>query len=274
MNSLQERLLNKDGQPLVMGILNVTPDSFSDGGRFQTKDRLISRVLAMQEAGVDILDVGGESTRPGADVVSAQEEMDRVVPAIQWIREVSDLPISVDTYKTQVMDAVLKYDVQMINDVNALQSEGAITLLSQYPEVSVCLMHKQGLPKDMQLKPQYASVVDEVMAFLKERIEACQVNGVEKNNIFIDPGFGFGKSLAHNVELFGCLERFQALSYPMLVGVSRKSMIGELQGTQVGNRVIGSVIAAVMAAQKGAKILRVHDVQETVQGLSVARALQ
>lgn len=260
--------------PLVMGILNVTPDSFSDGGQFNSMDALKQQVEKMSNAGVDILDVGGESTRPGAKEVSLQEELDRVLPAIEVVKAVSDAYVSIDTYKPEVMQESLKLKVDMINDVNALQAAGAVDVVSESDTV-VCLMHKQGTPKDMQESPEYEEgVFEAVYQFLSKQSGYCLEKGVKPGNIVIDPGFGFGKKLPDNIELFERLEEFSELQYPLLVGVSRKTMIGELlNGVPVEERMIGSVSAAVLASLKGAKILRVHDVKETVQAVKTAMAL-
>ncbi|WP_243831424.1 dihydropteroate synthase [Thiosulfativibrio zosterae] len=264
---------NKQALPLVMGILNVTPDSFSDGGKTVDRDSVIRAAEMMAKSGADLIDIGGESTRPGANIVSVDEELARVLPAMDWIREACDLPISIDTYKTEVMREVLSKGVWMINDVNALQAPGALELLAQH-DVKVCLMHKQGTPQTMQASPSYENVVEEVMSFLKNRLEKCQESGLQLSNICVDPGFGFGKTLQHNVELFGSLEVFQQLNCPVLVGVSRKSMIGALQKMDLNeSRLAGSLAAAIVAMQKGAQILRVHDVPETLQALRVASAL-
>ncbi|WP_373019874.1 dihydropteroate synthase [Thiomicrorhabdus sp.] len=259
--------------PLVMGILNVTPDSFSDGGRFSTKDAIQHQIEEMVCSGVNIIDIGGESTRPGAAFVSVDEELDRVMPAIELVRANSDVAISIDTYKTEVMAEVINRRVDLINDVNALLAEGALELVAR-SDIPVCLMHKQGTPETMQAAPVYNDVVEEVMGFLKARVAACEEAGIRREDILLDPGFGFGKTLTHNTDLFRALERFTKLSYPVLVGVSRKTMIGALLGdVPVGERMVGSVAAALVAAHKGAAIVRVHDVKETVQALKVARQL-
>lgn len=260
--------------PLVMGILNVTPDSFSDGGQFVSKDAVLRQVDSMVEAGVDIIDIGGESTRPGAPEVSQQEELGRVLPAIELVKKHCDAYISIDTYKPQVMKESIALSVDMINDINALESDGAMDLVAE-SGVAVCLMHKKGTPKNMQANPVYENgVFNEVFKYLAARADACVHHGVKPEAIVLDPGFGFGKTLTHNVELFERLEMFSELQYPLLVGVSRKRMIGELLGdVPVNERLIGSVAAASLAALKGAKILRVHDVAETVQALKVTMAL-
>ena len=267
---------NEQSLPLVMGILNVTPDSFSDGGKFSQYETMRSQIELMIESGVDIIDVGGESTRPGADPVPLNEEIDRVLPAIELIRSLSDKAISVDTYKPEVMKAAIDLDVDMINDVNALQSNGALDVVAG-ANVPVCLMHKKGQPFDMQQAPYYDDVVTDVTDFLINRAEACEQAGLKSDYIFLDPGFGFGKTLKHNIALFQNMEQLTQLNYSLLVGVSRKRMIGSLAGIEADlsleQRLCGSVSAAVVAAHKGAKIIRVHDVAETVQALRVAAAL-
>ncbi|WP_287962916.1 dihydropteroate synthase [Alcanivorax sp.] len=259
---------------LVMGILNVTPDSFSDGGRWVAESAIRRHVVEMVAAGADIVDIGGESTRPGAAPVSVEEELERVLPAIAWVREETDLPISVDTSKPEVMQAALEAGAAMINDVNALQAPGALEVVQHY-RVPVCLMHRQGTPQTMQLNPTYENVVDEVKAFLLKRAQVVRAEtGLDTNAIWLDPGFGFGKHLEHNQALFGELDAFVETGYPLLVGVSRKRMIGELLGgAPVDQRVCGSVAAALLAALKGASVVRVHDVKETVDALTVAMAL-
>lgn len=260
----------------VMGILNVTPDSFSDGGELSAQDPLKYRIEQMMLDGVDIFDIGGESTRPGAEPVELQEELDRVLPAIELIKELSDLPVSIDTYKPEVMHQALSAGASMVNDVNALQAEGAIELVAEW-QVPVCLMHKLGSPKDMQNRVAYRSVVKDVETFLQQRVGCCRSKGIRKEQIIVDLGFGFGKHLEHNVALFKDLQGFVDLGYPVLVGVSRKKMIAELMNKQQEVvpklRLAGSVAAATIAALKGAKIVRVHDVKQTVEALNVAQAL-
>lgn len=259
--------------PLIMGILNVTPDSFSDGGQFQQLEAAQKQAEQMLVSGADIIDVGGESTRPGANPVSLQEELDRVLPVIELLKKELGAVVSVDTYKPEVMQAAIALGVDMVNDVNALQAEGALELVVKH-QVPVCLMHKQGTPAQMQQSPQYESVVDEVIAFLQQRAEVCEQAGLGKSKIILDPGFGFGKTIVHNIELFEELDQLIMLKYPVLVGVSRKSMIGQLMGNvPPEERMLGSVTAAVIAALKGAQLLRVHDVKETRQALDVALTL-
>ena len=257
----------------VMGILNVTPDSFSDGGRFCELDTALRQTEAMIQEGVDIIDIGGESTRPGAQDVSVDEELDRVIPVIVAIRERFDIPISVDTSKPEVMQAALEYKVEVINDVRALQEQGALAACAKN-DVLVCLMHMQGQPRTMQQAPYYADVVQSVADFFQERIDACVQAGIARERIILDPGFGFGKNLEHNLALFKELPVFQSFNLPILVGVSRKGMIGTLlNGRPAAERMQGSVAAAVMAAVKGAKIVRVHDVLATVDALKIAQAV-
>lgn len=274
LTQLSLRKQRADALPLVMGILNVTPDSFSDGGRFQNESAIKYQVEQMMRFGANVIDIGGESTRPGAPAVSLQEELERVLPAVEWVRECSDLAISVDTYKTEVMREACRLGIELINDVNALQAEGALQVAAE-SGVAVCLMHKRGEPQSMQTESVYGDVVEEVMQFLQTRALAAQDAGISCDKILLDPGFGFGKTLEHNVALFKALPRFVALPWPLLVGVSRKSMIGALlEGLPVEQRMVGSVVAAVEAAFMGAAIVRVHDVKDTVEALKIAYALK
>lgn len=258
-------------RPLVMGIVNVTPDSFSDGGSHSSAAAAIAHAHQLLEDGADILDIGGESTRPGAASVSEQEELDRVLPVIEGLRGIS-VPISIDTYKPGVMRAALAAGASMVNDVNALQAGGALEVVVQ-SDAAVCLMHKQGHPQDMQQQPHYQNVVGEVKAFLYERIAAAEAAGIARERIVADPGFGFGKTLAHNLDLLRSLEAFRALGVPLLAGLSRKSMLGAITGREVDDRVAASVAAALLAVQRGASIVRAHDVRETVDVLKVWQAI-
>jgi len=260
------------GQTRVMGILNTTPDSFSDGGLWTDRDRALRHAVAMAEAGADIIDVGGESTRPGAGDVPVREEMDRVVPVVESIVRESGIPVSVDTSKPEIMEAAVQAGACMVNDVCALQREGALEMAARLG-VSVCIMHMQGEPRDMQHAPQYDDVVNEVRCFLLERARACEAAGIPHGQIVIDPGFGFGKTLEHNLALFRGIPLFCETAYPVLVGVSRKTMLGSLTSRPVAERGAASVAAAVLAAQAGAAIVRVHDVAETVDALKVAQEL-
>ena len=259
-------------QPRIMGVLNLTPDSFSDGGRWSGPEDALRAALKMVEDGADIIDVGGESTRPGASAVAAQEEIDRVLPVIERLASESPVPISIDTSKPEVMRAAVSAGAGMINDVRALRMEGALQAAAELG-VPVCLMHMQGEPADMQEAPRYQDVVGEVSRFLADRVLACEFAGIPRQRLLVDPGFGFGKTFEHNVELFGALDQLAKALPPLLVGVSRKAMIGAVTGRPVAQRVAGSVVAAVLAAQRGARILRVHDVAETRDGLAMLAVL-
>ncbi|MDQ1363050.1 MAG: dihydropteroate synthase [Pseudomonadota bacterium] len=270
MKTLQ--LLLSEQRPLVMGILNTTPDSFSDGGQFNIVSAAVDHALQMIEQGADMIDVGGESTRSGAAPVSVEEEISRVIPVIEKIRQHSSVFISVDTSKPEVMRRAVAAGADMINDVLALQSPGAMEICAQL-DVPVCLMHMQGEPRSMQHNPQYADVVAEVGAFLQQRIAACVRAGTAQENIVIDPGFGFGKTLEHNLLLLGHLDALVDLHCPVLVGMSRKSMIGKILDAGVNDRLYGSLAAAVLACARGARIFRVHDVQPTVDALKICHAV-
>ncbi|MDY0136776.1 MAG: dihydropteroate synthase [Thiomicrospira sp.] len=270
--SLHERLQKKERWPLLMGILNVTPDSFSDGGSYQLEDAIKQQIGKLASEGADIIDIGGESTRPGAQPVSLDEELVRVVPVIELVRRYSDCAISVDTYKTGVMREALRLGVEMINDVNALQDNGAVQVVAQ-SNALVCLMHKQGDPQTMQSQPHYDDILTTVSTFVCERAAVCEAAGILAQHIVLDPGFGFGKTFEHNQCLMQNLSKFVDLGYPLLVGVSRKTMIGQvLNNAPVSERVIGSVAAAMLAAQRGAAIVRVHDVLATRDALAVLNA--
>ncbi len=260
-------------RPLVMGILNVTPDSFTDGGDFILPVNALVRARSMVEEGVDIIDVGGESTRPGSQSVSVEEELERVIPVIQGIAAEFPVPISIDSSKAEVMREAVAAGAGMINDVMALQAEGALEA-ARDTAVPVCLMHMQGQPRSMQHNPEYSDVVAEVEAFFQQRIAACESVGISRERLLLDPGFGFGKLLEHNLELLRHLERFTALGLPLLIGISRKSMLGAILGdAPVDERLYGSLAAAVMAVERGAAIIRVHDVKPTVDALKVFQAV-
>ncbi len=263
-------------RPQVMGVLNVTPDSFADGGLFVSRADAIRRVHEMLDEGADIIDVGGESTRPGAEPTTENEELERVMPLLLAVRSPCDdkgVPISVDTRKPGVMRAAIDAGACMINDVSALRSPGALDAVVD-TKVGVCLMHMRGEPGNMQQLAEYDDVVAEVTAFLSERASACASAGVDHDRIVLDPGFGFGKTVEHNLTLLRGLPRIVALGYPVLVGLSRKSTIGALTGRAVDERTTGSVAAALAAVSRGAAIVRVHDVCETVDALKVWRAVQ
>ncbi|CDH43497.1 MAG: dihydropteroate synthase [Candidatus Competibacteraceae bacterium] len=258
-------------QPVVMGVLNVTPDSFSDGGLYSSLADALHRAELMVVEGAALIDVGGESTRPGAMPVSVQEEMDRVLPVVERLARELSVPISVDTSKPEVMRAAACAGAGLINDVRALRLPGALeaAVASGLP---VCLMHLQGEPVTMQQEPYYTDVVADVYAFLAERVRACESLGIRRDRILVDPGFGFGKTLEHNLALLRSLHRFGDLAAGVLVGISRKSMIGALTGAPVGERLSGSLAAAVIAAWQGANIIRTHDVRETVHALCICAA--
>ena len=266
------RILRLD-RPQVMGIVNVTPDSFSDGGAHDTTDAAVAHALMLVEEGADLLDIGGESTRPGADDVSLEEELRRVVPVIERLAAQVAVPISIDTSKPEVMRAAVQAGAGMINDVHALRRDGALEVAASLG-VPVVLMHMQGEPWSMQVAPDYDDVVGDVHRFLAERIFAAEMAGIAKKRIVIDPGFGFGKDTAHNLQLLVQLERFVELGVPVLAGLSRKRSIGELTGRSAPTeRVSGSVAAHLIAAQHGAAIVRVHDVAATVDALKVWNAV-
>src|SRR5450759_2540737 len=258
-------------RPLVMGIVNVTPDSFSDGGRHLQRDAALAYAHQLIAEGADILDIGGESTRPGAQPVSIQEELDRVLPIIEGLRG-APLPISIDTFKPVVMQAAIAAGAQMVNDIDALPDVAAMRAVAA-SNVAVCLMHKRGNPQTMQEQPLYQNVVDEVGAFLCVRIAAAEAAGIQRERIVIDPGFGFGKTLAHNLALLRELKKLTELGVPVLAGLSRKSMLGAITGQDVEHRVHASVAAALLAAQRGAKIVRVHDVRATADALKIWNAV-
>jgi dihydropteroate synthase len=253
-------------RPAVMGILNITPDSFSDGGVFLSRENAIAHARRMTEEGADIIDVGGESTRPGAQPVSVQEEMDRVIPVIEALHEKISLPISIDTSKPEVMRAAVAAGAGFINDVRALRDAGALAAAASL-RVPVCLMHMQGEPRRMQENPSYRDVVADVGDFLRARLQAAQAAGIPTQRLMIDPGFGFGKTLEHNLELLRGLKKLQSLGAPILVGLSRKSLIGKALGLPVEGRLQASVALALMAVQNSARIVRVHDVGPTVEAL-------
>ncbi|MCR6628348.1 MAG: dihydropteroate synthase [Pseudoxanthomonas sp.] len=262
------RILKLD-RPQVMGIVNVTPDSFSDGGAHDTTDAAVAHALSLVEQGADLLDIGGESTRPGAGEVPLEEELRRVVPVIEQLAARMEVPISVDTSKPEVMRAAVQAGAGMINDVYALRRDGALDVAAALG-VPVVLMHMQGEPRSMQAAPGYDDVVGEVHRFLAERIFAAEMSGIPKQRIVVDPGFGFGKDTAHNLQLLAQLQRFVELGVPVLAGLSRKRSIGQLTGRDVpAERVAGSVAAHLIAAQRGAAIVRVHDVAATVDALKV-----
>jgi dihydropteroate synthase len=257
----------------MMAVLNITPDSFSDGGRFVGLDAALVQAERLIADGADVLDVGGESTRPGAESVSVDAEIARVVPVIEAIAARFDVPISIDTSKPEVMCAAVAAGAGLVNDVNALRAEGALDAVAEL-KVSVCLMHMQGEPRTMQEAPHYDDVVGEVKRFLADRVLACRMAGIDPKRVVIDPGFGFGKSLEHNLALLAQLGQFANIEAPLLVGLSRKRMIGTITGRDLDQRAIGSAAAALLAVERGARIVRVHDVAATCDALKMYEALR
>ena len=259
--------------PRVMGILNVTPNSFSDGGRFVALDDALRQAERMVEDGADLLDVGGESTRPGAAAVGLDEELARVIPVIERLRAGFDVPLSIDTSKPEVMRAAVAAGAAMVNDVSALGAPGALQTAAALG-VPTCLMHMQGEPRTMQTAPQYGDVVADIIEYLARRIAACEAAGLPRERLLVDPGFGFGKTLAHNLTLLRRLGEFAQLGTPLLVGISRKSMLGAVTGRPVAERLPASLAAAVLAVERGARIVRVHDVGPTVDAIRLWCAVQ
>jgi len=259
--------------PRVMGILNVTPDSFSDGGDFLAPDRAVERALHMVEAGAAIIDVGGESTRPGADAVSEADELQRVIPVIEALHTALTVPVSVDTRKPAVMQAAVQAGAGLINDVNALQAPGALATAAALG-VPVCLMHMQGTPQTMQEQPEYRDVVAEVAGYLVARAEACQAAGIARDRILLDPGFGFGKTTEHNLQLLRGLDVLVDAGYPVLVGLSRKSLIGNVLGLPVDKRLYPGLALAVLAVWQGAVIVRTHDIAATREAIEMCQAVR
>jgi dihydropteroate synthase len=259
--------------PRVMGILNVTPDSFSDGGDFLAPDRAVERALHMVEAGAAIIDVGGESTRPGADAVSEADELQRVIPVIEALHTALTVPVSIDTRKPAVMQAAVQAGAGLINDVNGLQAPGALATAAALG-VPVCLMHMQGTPQTMQEQPEYRDVVAEVAGYLVARAEACQAAGIARDRILLDPGFGFGKTTEHNLQLLRGLDVLVDAGYPVLVGLSRKSLIGNVLGLPVDKRLYPGLALAVLAVWQGAVIVRTHDIAATREAIEMCQAVR
>ncbi|MFK3860263.1 dihydropteroate synthase [Pseudoalteromonas rhizosphaerae] len=265
--------------PVIMGILNVTPDSFSDGGRYYQTDSAVIQAQKLLADGATILDIGGESTRPGAPDVSLEDELARVIPAIEAIRAhsdsaVNDCIISIDTSKSEVMRQAILAGADIVNDVRALQEPNALATVAQYPDVAVCLMHMQGQPRSMQNSPHYDDLFSDINDFFVQRINACETAGIQRQQLILDPGFGFGKTLSHNYQLLARFNEFNHFGLPVLAGLSRKSMIGNLLNRQTNERLAGSLAGALIAAQNGAKIIRVHDVKETADVLGVWQACE
>ncbi|WP_350608065.1 dihydropteroate synthase [Pseudoalteromonas sp. MER144-MNA-CIBAN-0113] len=259
-------------EPVIMGIVNATPDSFSDGGQFLNTTAALSHAMQLLDDGATILDIGGESTRPGAPDVSLEDELKRVIPIIKAIREQSDCVISIDTSKAEVMRQAIEAGADIVNDVRALQEPGAIDVVAQFPEVAVCLMHMQGQPRSMQHAPHYNDLAGEINDFFSQRIAACEAAGIKQSQLILDPGFGFGKTLKHNYQILAQFNDYAKLGLPLLAGLSRKSMIGNLLNRDTDDRLAGSLAGALIAAQNGAHIIRVHDVKETADVLGVYQA--
>ena len=263
--------LHDQMRPLVMGILNATPDSFSDGGQYHALESALSRAEQMIAEGVDIIDIGGETTRPGAKALPLEDELQRVMPLVYALRDCGK-PLSIDTYKAQVMREALAAGADMINDINGFRAEGAVEAVKD-SDCGLCVMHMQNQPQDMQNNPQYTNTLDEVIFFLHERVNTLQAAGISRSRLCIDPGFGFGKTLSDNLALLKSVDAMQkTLDLPLLAGMSRKSMIGAITGQPVEKRLAGSLAAALIATANGAKILRVHDVAETIDALAVWQA--
>ncbi|MBU3639269.1 dihydropteroate synthase [Polynucleobacter sp. AP-RePozz3-80-G7] len=263
---------SKRKRPIVMGILNATPDSFSDGGKFRNADDAIAQAELMIENGVDLIDIGGESTRPGAEPVALQEELDRVLPVIEALKDCG-VPLSIDTYKAETMRQALLAGVDCVNDIWALRQAGALEVVLESSDCGIVLMHMQRDPLTMQFNPEYQDIIAEVRQFLNDRAKLLISKGIGGNRIAIDPGFGFGKSLEHNLNMLANFADFSALGLPVLAGISRKSMIGKITGKDANDRVAPSIAAAIMAADRGAQIIRVHDVPETVDALKLWEAI-
>ena len=262
---------SKRRRPVVMGILNATPDSFSDGGKFRIPQDAIAQADLMIEGGVDLIDIGGESTRPGAEPVALQEELDRVLPVIEALKDCG-VALSIDTYKAETMRQALRTGVDCVNDIWALRQEAAVDAVLESTDCGIVLMHMQRDPQTMQFNPEYHDVIAQVMQFLNERAELLKTKGVDGNRIAIDPGFGFGKSLEHNLSMLRHFQEFSQLGYAVLAGISRKSMLGKITGKDTHERLAPSVAAAIMSADRGARIVRVHDVPETVDALKLWEA--
>ncbi|QWE03659.1 dihydropteroate synthase [Polynucleobacter sp. JS-JIR-II-50] len=262
----------KRKRPIVMGILNATPDSFSDGGKFRSANDAIAQAELMIKGGVDLIDIGGESTRPGAEPVELQEELDRVLPVIEALKDCG-VPLSIDTYKAETMRQALYAGVDCVNDIWALRQAGALEAVMESRDCGIVLMHMQCDPLTMQFNPEYQDVIAEVRQFLQSRAELLLSNGIGGDRIAIDPGFGFGKSLEHNLNMLANFADFSTLGLPVLAGISRKSMIGKITGKDTNERVAPSIAAAIMATDRGAQIVRVHDVAETVDALKLWEAI-
>lgn len=266
-------LTNKLQKPLIMGVLNVTPDSFSDGGLYFQPENALERALQMIGEGADLIDIGGESTRPGAQAISCDEELSRVIPVIQQIRKRSDICISIDTKKAQVMHEAIHAGASIINDISGFQSDRSLAMAVEL-DVPLCLMHMQGAPQDMQNNPQYTQdVVDEINLFFQQRIETCLAAGIKRKNLILDPGFGFGKTPQHNMRIINQMTKFQQHKLPIMIGVSRKSTLGVILNSSVEKRLAGGLAIAVYSALHGVAMIRTHDIAETNQALTMVQAI-
>jgi len=261
-------------RPLIMGVLNVTPDSFYDGGRYSNLNRALERAFLMVEDGADIVDIGGESSRPGAKPVGQKEELERVIPVIEKLVPRVKVPISIDTYKSGVARRAIDAGARMVNDISALRMDEKMAKVVRSRGVPVCLMHMQGTPRNMQKNPRYKDVVSEIFSFLKQRIDFCEQAGIDVEQTIVDPGIGFGKTVEHNLEILKNLDQFKSLGRPIMIGVSRKSFIGKVLQLEPEERLEGSLAAAVWCVNKGASILRVHDVRETKRALKIVETIQ
>ncbi len=272
--SYQPTLTAKLPTPLIMGVLNVTPDSFSDGGRYYQVDHAVKRALMMIEEGADLIDVGGESSKPGALPVSCTEELARVIPVIKQLREQSDICISIDTTKAQVMHEAVSAGASIINDIAGFRSDESLAMAAKL-DVPLCLMHMQGEPQDMQINPQYSlDIVDEVNMYFQQRISRCIAAGIKRKNLILDPGFGFGKTPEHNMRIVNQIEQFHRYNLPVMLGVSRKSTLGVILNTTVDKRLVGGLAIAVFVALQGIAIIRTHDVSQTRQALTMIQAIR
>lgn len=268
------KLIDSFCVPKVMGILNKTPDSFYDGGFFHSDDKALSHTESMINQGASIIDVGAESTRPDSSAISVQEELDRLATLVLKLKERFSIPLSIDTRHPEVMEACLRLGANWINDVQALQAEGALDVIRRYQPEKVCLMHMKGSPETMQQAPAYENILEEIGTFFQQRIQACEEAGLKRSQIVLDPGFGFGKNLKHNLHLLNHLEVFKRFKLPVLIGLSRKSMIGAILNVPPSERLIGSLAATSIAVMNGADFVRTHDVKETVECIKVVHALK
>ena len=270
---LADKVNHVEKKPAIVGILNVTPDSFSDGGRFLDTETAVAHALEMADEGADVIDIGGESTRPGAEPVSAQVEMQRTVPVIEKVTSLIEAPVSIDTYRLEVAEVAVRAGASMVNDISAFRVSPELAGFCAEHDLDVCLVHMQGEPRTMQEDPKYEDVVDDVKSFLSERMNFAVSQGIDERRVLLDPGIGFGKTLEHNMEILERLEELTELGRPILIGTSRKRFLGRITGREVGNRVAATVASNVIAYSRGASVFRVHDVAANRDALDVARAI-